>query len=158
MKWITAIARNSLFLGALFALFFGAAVTSTLWALQLSSKVAVMSASAAVTAVQHREAIARAVARTKAKARIRRVIASIPVVGAVAFVYFEDQDLREWLEENPGKTRADYACEVAHLSAETVDEVLADLPQALRPHPEFVLGRMHECTDLDYSIENGEAE
>lgn len=49
-----------------------------------------MSANAAAAAVRHRKELAEAVARTKAKARLRRLVAAVPFVGAGAIVYFED--------------------------------------------------------------------
>jgi len=36
---------------------------------------------------------------------------------------------KEWLQENPGGTFSEYACIQADLSAEIVDEVLAELPE-----------------------------
>ena len=74
-----------------------------------------------------------------------------PVLGAGAIIYFEEQDYREWLEENPKGTRGDYACEVSHFSADVIDEVLAGLPENLRPGPDNVLSWMPECNDPDLS-------
>jgi hypothetical protein len=39
------------------------------------------------------------------------------------------------LEENPTGTRGDYACEVAEITYEIMDEFLRDLPANLRPEP-----------------------
>ena len=60
-------------------------------------------------------------------------------------LYFEDQDYRDWLAENPGGAPGEYACEVTRLSAEVIDEVLAELPEGARPSPETVLSWMPEC-------------
>lgn len=153
MKNLLRIIRSSFFIGSLLVFLLGIAVSSTLWALQLSSTVAIMSGNAAATAVRHRKEIATAVARTKAKARLRRLIAAVPLIGAGAVVYFEEQDYQEWLEENPGGTRGDYACEVSHFSAEVVDKVLAELPERVRPGPDTVLGWMPECSDPEFTSE-----
>ena len=128
------------------ALLLTTVIGTTIWALQLSSAVAVMSANAASVAARHRKEISSAVARTKAKARLRRIVAVVPFVGAGAVVYFEEQDYREWLEENPQGSRADYACEVAQLSAEVIDEVLLELPELMRPQPDAILAWMPTCT------------
>lgn len=151
MNWLFRLIRSSIFVGSLVIFLLGAAVTSTLWALQLSSTVATMSANAAATAVRHRKEIARAIARTKAKARLRRFIATVPVFGVGTVIYFEEQDYREWLEENPKGTRGDYSCEVAHFSADVIDGVLAGLPEYLRPGPYTVLGWIPECNDPSLS-------
>ena len=58
---------------------------------------------------------------------------------------FEEQDYQEWLAENPDGTRKQYACEVASLTAEVVDEVLQDKPEFMRPEQETLLGYMRDC-------------
>jgi hypothetical protein len=155
MKWVLSLARSTIFVASLFIVLVGAAVSSTLWALQLSSTVAVMSANAAATAIKHRKEITNVVAKTKAKARLRRYIVAIPAVGLAATAYFEKRDYEDWLDDNPGKTSGDYTCEVAHLSAEVIeeviiefDDVLTDLPSWLHPEPDTVLGWMPECTNF----------
>ena len=104
-----------------------------------------MSAKAAATTVAHRKQLAEAVAKAKAKARLRRVIVAVPIAGIVAMGYFEERDYREWKEQNLDGTRQHYACEVATLTAHVIDEVLQDLPEAVRPTPATVLGKMPEC-------------
>ncbi|MEE4202926.1 MAG: hypothetical protein V2I45_04805 [Halieaceae bacterium] len=151
MKWLVRFVRRSFFVVAVLVFLVGAAITSTLWALQLSTQIAIMGANAAAAAVQHRKEVARAVARTKAKARLRRLIAAVPVLGVGAIIYYEDQDYEEWLKENPDGKRGDYACEVSHFSAEVVDEVLAALPESVRPKPDTVLGLMPACSDPNFS-------
>jgi hypothetical protein len=125
--------RNTVFLGALLAGLAASSLSLGLWALSLSAQVATVSAGAAAAALRHRKELAHAVARTKAKARLRRALVAVPVVGLGSLVYFEEQDYREWLEENPGGDRTAYLCEMAALTAEVMDEVLQDLPEALRP-------------------------
>lgn len=172
MKWVMRLARSTIFVASLVILLLGAAVSSTLWALQMSSTVAVMTASAAATAVrqrseimkavartkteasvQSRREVAKAVAKTKAKARLRRYIVAIPAVGLAVAAYFEERDYEQWLTENPGKTFGDYTCVVAQESAEVIDEVLAELddamaefPEWVRPDAETVSGWMPKCT------------
>lgn len=128
---------------------FGLAFTTVaagIWVLQLSATVATMSANAAATALAHRKQIAKAVAKTKAKARLRRVVAVIPVAGVGALAYFEEQDYQDWLAENPSGSRQQYACEVSVLTAEIADEVLQELPEMLRPDPDTLLGYLPECS------------
>ena len=52
----------------------------------------------------------------------------MPFVGSVAYAAMEINDLRIWKKENPGKSDADYACETAQLSAEVLEDVLAEIP------------------------------
>jgi hypothetical protein len=165
MKWVLGLARRTIFVASLFVFLAGAAISSTLWALQLSSTVAVMSASAAATAIKHRKEVMNAVAKTKAKARLRRYIVAIPAVGLAANAYFETKDYEDWIEENPGKTSGDYACEVGQQSAEVIeevivelDEVLTDLPSWLHPEPGTVLGWMPECAISGKAATDGAVE
>jgi len=106
MNWLFRLIRSSIFAGSLVVFLFGTAVTSALWALQLSSTVATMSANAAATAARHRKEIARAVARTKAKAGLRRFVAAVPVLGAGAMIYLEEQDYRS----RPGQSSIPQPC------------------------------------------------
>lgn len=145
MLWFTRVLRSTAFVVALIFVLASSVIGTTLWALQLSAAVTTMSANAAAAATRHRNELAEAVARTKAKARLRRLVAAVPFVGAGAVVYFEDQDYRDWLAENPGGTPGEYACEVARLSAEVIDEVLTELPEGARPSPETALSWMPEC-------------
>lgn len=111
----------------------------------LTAQVGLMTANAAGAAIAHRKAIAAAVARTKAKARLRRIVAAIPLVGIGAVAEFERRDFVAWQEENPEGTFGEYGCEVATVSAEVMDEVLQELPEWSRPKPETVLGFLPEC-------------
>lgn len=91
-------------------------------------RVATLSKAVATQAVQNRKQIAR----LAAKARLRRIVTALPLAGMVVAAYFEERDRREWLEANPGKTNADYACEVAELTTEVMDEVLAGMPMEIQ--------------------------
>ena len=61
-------------------------------------RVATLSKSVATQAVQNR----RQIARLAAKARLRRIVAAVPLAGIAAAGYFEERDRREWLEAYPG--------------------------------------------------------
>jgi hypothetical protein len=99
------------------------------WTFSLSAQVATLTASAAAAAAKAAKEKAEIKAKTKAKARLRRILVAIPVAGTAAAIYFEQADFEEWLSENPDGTFAEYACVQADLSAEIVDEVLAELPE-----------------------------
>lgn len=141
MSRIFGVFRSVVFLVWLSAALASTAIAASIWALQMTSAVAAMSAKAVATGIAHRQQLAKAVA----KARLRRAIVAVPIAGIGAIAYFEEQDFREWLEENPEGTRQAYACEVAALTAEVIDEVLQDLPEIARPAPETVLDYMPEC-------------
>ena len=89
--------------------------------------------------------MAKAISKEKAKARLKRLIVAVPLVGTGAAVAFEGNDLKVWLEENPDKSATDYGCEVASSSAEVIDEVLAELPETFRPSNDLIMSRMPEC-------------
>ncbi|MEO0496427.1 MAG: hypothetical protein AAF141_03520 [Pseudomonadota bacterium] len=109
------------------------------WTISLTTQVATVTAGAAAAAVAHRQAMARALARAKAKARLRRVMAAIPLVGIGVAAEFERRDYLEWKRDNPKGTAEQYGCEVAAMSAEVMDDVLQDLPDAVRPNPDMLL-------------------
>lgn len=134
----------------------GTLVISTIgvgvWALQQSLLVASLTADLASSVTElastkaaHKKALSEQKAKLKAKARLRRAIVAVPIVGAGLILYFEEQDFQEWLDENPDGDRAQYACEVAAHSAEILDVVVADtveaaqsLPKSVRPNAETV--------------------
>jgi len=122
------------------------------WAIQQSLRVASLTADLASsvselasTKAANKKALAEQKAKLKAKARLRRAIVAVPIVGAGLIFYFEEQDFQEWLDENPDGDRAQYACEVSAHSAEILDIVVADtveaaqsLPKSVRPNSETV--------------------
>ena len=115
------------------------------WALQQSLRVASLTADLASsvselasTKAANKKALAEQKAKLKAKARLRRAIVAVPIVGAGLIFYFEEQDFQEWLTENPDGDRAKYACEVATYSAELVDEIVFDTLQAARDLPDYL--------------------
>ncbi len=72
-------------------------------------------------------------------------IGVVPIAGIGAIAYFEEQDFREWKEQNADGTRQQYACLVASLTAEVIDEVLLELPEMVRPSASNVMTQMPEC-------------
>jgi len=145
MRRLFRLFRNVVVLAWITVALATTAIAASVWALKMTANVATMSAQAARTAIAHRKQLTEAVAKTKAKARLRRSIVAIPIAGIGAIAYFEEQDYQEWLGQNPEGTRQQYVCEVASLTAELVDEVLQDLPEFARPEAETVLGYMPEC-------------
>lgn len=129
------------------------------FALQQSIKVAAITTDLASSALDlaatkaklseqkanHELELKRQKAKIKAKERLRRSIAAVPIVGAGMIIYFEEQDYRDWIKDNPQGNPSDYACEVANTSAHVIDEIVADtigfsqtLPKSFRPNPEKV--------------------
>lgn len=86
-------------------------------------------------------------ARAIAKARLRRLASAVPVVGVGAAVYFERQSYYEWRQLYPDRTYNDYACDMAALTAEVVDEVLEGVPPTVRPPASLVRGFVPECNN-----------
>ena len=103
-------------------------ISVSIWAASQAMRVAQMSKAVATQAIKNRNQILR----LKAKARLRRTVAAVPLLGVGAVVFFEEQDRREWLEANPGKTSADYACAIGEVTVEIMDEFMAELPEKLQ--------------------------
>ena len=140
-----SILKNTVFvfwlLGALASLSIG----TTVFALQAMATATRLSAEAATTAVRHRKEMARVVAKVKAKARLKRMIAMIPFAGIAAGAYFEEQEYEEWLINNPDGSRQEYLCEVASMSSEVIDEILLELPEMIRPSKAAMSDMMPKC-------------
>jgi len=117
--------------------------------LQLATSVARLTTEATATALKHRKAIAKAVAKTKAKARLKRALVMVPIAGIAAGAYFEEQDYREWKQQNPNGNRQDYACEVAALTAEILDELLQEIPDNLKPSGEHLTDQLPKCHTIE---------
>jgi hypothetical protein len=118
------------------------------WSIKMSATVATMTANAAVTAIAHRKALTRAIMKTKAKARLRRAIVAIPILGIGAASAFELSEYKEWQEQHPDQDYTDYACEVGVFTSEVIDEVLLELPGDLKPSSGFIQERMPTCPDM----------
>jgi phage terminase large subunit len=121
------------------------AVSQAVRVATLSADLASSAAELASTKAAHKTALSKQKAKLKAKARLRRGLVAVPVLGAGLIVYFEEQDFQEWVNENPNGSRRDYLCEVAKYSSEIVDDIVADtveaaqkLPKSVRPNAETV--------------------
>jgi hypothetical protein len=82
--------------------------------------------------LKHKVELKKALAKEKVKSRMRQAIVAVPFVGSVAFAAMELNDFQLWKKENPGKTESDYACETVQLSAEVLEDVLAELPNVTK--------------------------
>lgn len=145
VKRLFSLFRTASFLAVLCVSLATTAVSMGIWAVSLTAQVTTMTASAAATAIAHRKAIAAAVVRTKAKARLRRALVVLPIAGIAAAAAFERQDYLEWKEENPEGDLEEYGCELSAVSTEVIDEVLQDLPEAVRPSKGWLLSRVPSC-------------
>ena len=143
MKWIRRLMHSTVFLGWMVAILFTTSLAATGWAIHAAYTAATVAAGAAAAAAAHR----REIARLAAKARLRRMIVAVPVLGGGAAVYFERQEYAEWREANPDGTAAEYGCFVAAATGEVMDEVLQDLPQRVRPSPDRVRSMLPDCPD-----------
>lgn len=153
MRRIIGLFRTASFLVVVCIALASTAVSLGIWAISLTTQVSTMAAGAAATAIAHRKAIAAAVVRTKAKARLRRALVVLPVAGIAAAVAFEREDYLEWKAENPDGDFEDYGCEVGTLSAEVIDDVLQELPKQVRPSRDWLLGRLPSCAETGSKIE-----
>ena len=125
------------------------AIGLTWWSFQLTASVARLTAEATTTALKHRKEIAKVAAKTKAKARLKRALVMVPIAGIAAGAYFEKQDYQEWKQRNPNGNRQDYACEVAALTTEILDELLQDIPDKLRPSERQLTDQLPKCHILE---------
>ena len=147
IRFVFRLFRSAIFL---FLLTVGLGVALLQTSLSLASataQVATLSSNAATAAALHKKQLAKAISKEKAKARLKRLIVAVPLLGTGAAVAFEGNDLKVWLEENPDKSATDYGCEVASSSAEAMDEVLAELPEKFRPSNDLIMSRMPECNE-----------
>ena len=145
IRFVFRLFRSAIFLFVL-AVGLGLAFLQTSLSLaSATAQIATLSANAATAAALHKKQMAKAISKEKAKARLKRLIVAVPLLGTGAAVAFEGNDLKVWLGENPDKSATDYGCEVASSSAEVMDEVLAELPEKFRPSSDLVMSRMPEC-------------
>ena len=117
--------------------------------LQLATSVVRLTTEATATALKHRKEISKAVAKTRAKARLKRALVMVPIAGIAAGAYFEEQDYREWKQQNPSGSRQDYACEVAALTTEVLDELLEEIPDNLRSSGKRLTDQLPKCHTLE---------
>jgi Zn-dependent M28 family amino/carboxypeptidase len=133
--------QNTVFVVWLVVALISMSVTTTIWAAYATWKATQLTYRVAELSYQNRKAIARALA----KARLRRLATAVPFVGAGAAVYFERQTYQEWLEVNPEGSASDYACDMAAVTAEVMDEVFQDLPKAIRPSERMLRSFVPDC-------------
>ena len=137
--------KNVVFLVWLLGALASLSIGLTWWSLQLTANVARLTTEATATALKHRKEISRAVAKAKAKARLKRTLVMVPIAGIAAAAYFEEQDYQEWKLQNQNRSRQDYTCEVAALTAEVLDELLQEIPHNLMLSGERLAGQMPKC-------------
>ena len=137
--------KNTIFLMLLCATLAVSTATLAVRTTVLTAQVAAASASLATATISNRKKVLDAIARTKAKARIRRYVAAIPLIGIAAAGAFEAQDFLEWQQANPDGTKLDYSCEVAQASGEVIDDVLQSLPEKIRPSSDMVMSYLPTC-------------
>ena len=81
--------------------------------------------------------------RTKAIARMKRLLVAIPVAGIGLAGYFEKQDYDEWKEDHPEGNPQMYACEISQISAAYMDKLLQGLPENISARiPESVISEL----------------
>jgi hypothetical protein len=153
MKRLFALLRTTGFLVMLCVSLATTALSMGIWAVSLTAQVSTMTVSAAATAIANRKAIAAAIVRTKAKARLRRAMLALPIAGVAAAIAFERQDYLDWKKDNPDGDVEDYGCEVGTVSAEVIDDVLQELPGQVRPSRDWLLSRLPNCEAVNLPLE-----
>ncbi|MDB2502210.1 hypothetical protein N9W95_02305 [Paracoccaceae bacterium] len=147
IRFLLGLFKSAIFL-FLLALGLGVALLQTSLSLaSATAQVATLSANAATAAALHKKQMAKAISKEKAKARLKRLIVAVPLLGTGAALAFEANDVKVWLEENPDKSPTDYGCGVAYASADVMDAVLAELPESFRPSRDLIMSRMPECNE-----------
>ena len=126
--------KNVFFLGFLVISLAISTLTLGFHAANLTAKVAVLTSASTVAAVKHRKEIAKVLA----KARLKRVIVAIPILGSGAAVAFEASEFKNWQAANPQKNEVDYLCENASLTIEIFEDVIKELPENLQVSPEIL--------------------
>ena len=56
------------------------------------------------------------------------------------------------ITENPDGKRKQYLCEVAELSSESVDDVLSDLPEKVRPLEDMLTEFVPDCSKIEVAV------
>ena len=138
--------KNTVFLIWLLCSLASITVFSSIWALQKTFMVAKLSAEITSNTFKHRKEIKKTISKIKAKARLKRIITMLPIVGAAAGIYFEESEFQEWLIDNPNGKRSDYLCEIAEITSEIIDEVIDALPQSIKSGENLLKAMTPECT------------
>ena len=126
--------KNVFFLGFLVISLAISTLTLGFHAANLTAKVAVLTSASTVAAVKHRKDIAKVLA----KARLKRFIVAIPILGSGAAVAFEASEFKNWQAANPQKSEVEYLCENASLTIEIFEDVIKELPENLQVSPEIL--------------------
>ena len=140
-----ALFKNTIFLIWLIIGLISISLTASIFALNATLTATKLTAQASATAIKHRKEITKAIAKVKAKARLRRMLTMVPIAGIAAGGYFEEQDYQEWLIDNPDGKRSEYLCELSNVTAEVLDEWVDELPEKIKPSPNTIGGWMPEC-------------
>ena len=138
--------KNSVFSIWLLCSLASITVFSSIWALQKTFMVAKLSAEITSNTFKHRKEIKKTISKIKAKARLKRIITMLPIAGAAAGIYFEENEFQEWLIDNPNGKRSDYLCEIAEITSEIIDEVMDTLPQSIKSGENLLKAITPECT------------
>ena len=133
--------KHVFFLGFLVISLAISTLTLGFHAANLTAKVAVLTAASTVAAVKHRKEIAKVLA----KARLKRFIVAIPILGSGAAVAFEASEFKNWQAANPQKNEVDYLCENASLTIEIFEDVIKELPENLQVSPEILGLESRRC-------------
>ena len=137
--------KNIIFLGWLCGVLASLSIGLVLWSVKLTTDIAVLSTEAAVQVVKHRRELSKALA----KARLRRIVVMMPVVGVGMGAYFEERDYQEWRLDNPNGSRRDYGCETANVTTDLLDEFLAGLPNFLSFPRRLFMNQLSKCSSLE---------
>ena len=99
--------------------------------------------------IKHKKETKKFIAKIKSKAHLERIITMLPFAGAVAGIYFKENNYKDWLQGNPNGTKSQCLCELAEITVEILDKVINDLPQAIKPSEMFLTKMVPNCNDLD---------
>ena len=137
--------NNFIFLGWRCGVLGSLSLGLALWSVKLSADIAVLTSEAAIQVVKHSKEISKVLA----KARLRRVVVMMPFAGAGMGAYFEERDYQVWKLDNPNGSRRDYGCEVALVTADLLDEFLAEIPNFLSVSKNSFSNRISRCSSLE---------
>ena len=137
--------KNIIFLGWLCGVLASLSLGLVFWSVKLSADIVLLTSEAAVQVVKHRKELSKVLA----KARLRRVVVMMPFAGAGMGAYFEERDYQVWKLDNPNGSRRDYGCEVALVTADLLDEFLAEIPNFLSVSKNSFSNRISRCSSLE---------
>ena len=82
------------------------AVFTSVWALQKTFMVTKLSTEITSNTIKHKKETKNFIAKIKSKARLKRIITMLPFAGAVAGIYFKENNYKDWLQGNPSGTKS----------------------------------------------------